>query len=252
MNALEKKQYEHGVGVEFLNDPFVEVVTTSTTFLAERLQKFGKRVFVVPNRLNEEDIRIANAIRQPSAVNRQLSAVSLGYFSGSTGHDRDFATVANVLVNVLEVHPNLRLFIGGPLALPETLEKYAGKITRVPYAPRAAHFKNLASVDINITPLEIGDLFCEAKSELKFFEAGIVGVPTVAAATQTFREAIMDGIDGYVARDEHEWREKLERLILDADLRKSMGEKARETALRNYTAKNAENSEYYNFLRSRV
>lgn len=258
MNALEKKQYERGIGIEFLEDPFVEVATTSTAFLAEKLQKFGKRVFVIPNCLSEEDVKNAEAILEVRIRNkglgnaREKADIIIGYFSGSTGHDWDFATAANVLAELLETHPSLRLFIGGPLALPEILEKYLGRITRVPYAPRAAHFENLACVDINIAPLETGDPFCEAKSELKFFEAGIVGVPTVAAATQTFREAIVDGIDGFVAKDKNEWREKLERLILDADFRKVMGKKARETALQNYTTKNAENNEYYNFLKSRV
>lgn len=252
MNALERKQYERGIGIEFLEDPFVAAVSTSTTFLAEKLRTFRKPVFVVPNRLSEEDIRIANAIRQRSTVSGQRLTVSLGYFSGSTGHDRDFSMVANVLAGLFEAHSNLRLFIGGPLSLPAKLEKYSDRITRVSYVPRAEHFKNVARVDINIAPLEIGDPFCEAKNELKFFEAGIVGVPTVAAATGTFQEAITDGIDGFVARSEYEWRERLERLILDAEFRKQMSEKARETALRQYTTKNANDDGYIVFLKSKI
>ena len=71
-----------------------------------------------------------------------------------------------------------------------------------PFASWEKHLENIAGVDINIAPLEIGNPFCESKSELKFIEAGIVGVPTVAAATQTFREAIEDGVDGFVAGDD--------------------------------------------------
>ncbi len=258
MNALEKKQYEHGVGSEFLEDPFVAAITTSTNFLAERLKKFGKPVFVVPNRLSEEDIKIAEAILEVRIRNKELGNVPkkadvvIGYFSGSTGHDRDFATVASVLTRLLDARPNLRLFLAGPLSLPLELEAFSDRISRVTYAPRAEHLKNLASVDVNIAPLEIGDPFCEAKSELKFFEAGIVGVPTVAAATGTFCEAITDGIDGYVAKDENEWREKLERLISDAMFRKSMGGKARETTLKKYTTKNAKDDEYAHFLKTKI
>jgi glycosyltransferase involved in cell wall biosynthesis len=87
---------------------------------------------------------------------------------------------------------------------------------------------------------------------LKFIEAGIVGVPTVAAATQTFQEAIEDGADGFVASNTEEWIEKLEKLILDENLRRNMGKEAREKTLREYTTKNSHNSEYYNYLRSKL
>lgn len=257
MNALEKKQYERGIGIEFLEDPSVAAISTSTTFLAEKLRTSGKPVFVVPNRLNEEDVRAAERIFQLPI--RQLAdnyplptTLTIGYFSGSTGHDRDFATVAPVLVELLKAHSNVRLFIAGPLSLPEALTNFEERITRVSYAPREEHFRNLASVDINVAPLEIGDPFCEAKSELKFFEAGAVGVPTVASATGTFREAVTDGIDGFVAKDENEWREKLERLILDRELRRGMGANAHETALRRYTTQNANDDDYIAFLKTRI
>ena len=48
-NALMKKFYEKGVGTEFVNDPYVNVCTTTTSFLAEKLREHGKKVFVVNN-----------------------------------------------------------------------------------------------------------------------------------------------------------------------------------------------------------
>jgi len=100
--------------------------------------------------------------------------------------------------------------------------------------------------------VEIGDPYCEAKSELKFFEAGVVKVPTVAAATQTFKEAIEDGVDGFVASTDQEWFDKIEKLILDENLRRAVGEKAREKTLQKYTVKNSHQEEYYNYLRSKL
>ncbi len=116
--------------------------------------------------------------------------------------------------------------------------------------PRRELFANIASLDINLAPLEIGNPFCESKSELKFFEAGIVSVPTVATATRTFREAIADGTDGFVASSTDEWVEKVGALIADSELRVRLGRAARETALEEYTNANAKNEAYYEFLRS--
>jgi glycosyltransferase involved in cell wall biosynthesis len=66
---------------------------------------------------------------------------------------------------------------------------------------------------------------------------------------QTYREAIDDGADGFLAGNEDEWFEKLERLILDKDLRKNIGKEARRKSLQEYTTKNSHNSEYYDYLR---
>jgi len=101
-------------------------------------------------------------------------------------------------------------------------------------------------------PLEIGNPFCEARSELKFFEAAIMKVPTIAAATQTYRGAIEDGVTGFLAENELEWTEKLGRLIEDENLRCAMGERAREKTLKDYTNKNSHNEEYYNYLRTNL
>ena len=263
MNTLERRQYRNGIGVEFLESSVLSAVTTSTTFLAEKLCAFGKPVFIVPNCLSGEDVRIAEAILESRAKSQELRmrnkevgntphTVTLGYFSGSTGHDRDFATVAPVLKRLLDEFQQLRIFIGGPLVLSKLLESYSARIDRVSFVPRAENFRNIAKVDINIAPLEIGDPFCEAKSELKFFEAGILSVPTIAAATQTFREAIRDGENGYIAMNEEDWYKKASRLISESDFRRTLGEKARETTLRNYTTSNANNHEYVTFLRTMI
>jgi len=100
--------------------------------------------------------------------------------------------------------------------------------------------------------LESDNPFCEAKSELKFFEAGILKIPTVAAATQTFKEAIDDGIDGFVAGTSEEWIKKLEKLISYEKIRREMGEKAEKKTLEKYTNKNSKNYEYYDYLKSKI
>ncbi|MCX6763727.1 MAG: glycosyltransferase, partial [Candidatus Moranbacteria bacterium] len=120
------------------------------------------------------------------------------------------------------------------------------------YAPRQKHFQNISRCEIILAPLEVGNPFCEAKSELKFFEAGILEVPTVAVKNQTFSEAIIDGVDGFLAGNSQEWFEKMEKLILNDNLRQEMGKKAREKVLEKYTTKNAKNERYYSYLRSKL
>ncbi len=253
MNVLERKLYEYGVGGEVLMDPYVEVATTTTNFLAEKIQAKGKQVFVVPNKLSKQDVAWAEQAlhNQQSAISNQ-QIVRIGYLSGTPSHDRDFATITGALVKLFETYPEMRLVLTGPLDTESELNQYNDRIERIPFVPRKELFGNIASLDINVAPLEIGNPFCEAKSELKFFEAGIVKVPTIAAATGTFRDAITDGVDGFVADTTETWVDKIGLLIKNKDLRAEMGNKARQTALDRYTTVNAKNGKYYQYLRSRI
>ena len=260
MNVLEKKLYEHGVGGEILDDPAVEAATTTTAYLAEKLRAKGKRVFIVKNKLSEEDVKWADEIISlghsdqggeiPSSLDDAW--VRIGYASGTATHNKDFSTITEALLRLLADHPSTVLVIAGPLLLDERFAPFAERIERLPFADRREHFKNLASLDINLAPLESGEPFCEGKSELKFFEAGIVAVPTVAAATGSFVEAIDDGVDGFVARDIEEWYAKLCRLVEDSALRVSMGQTARDKTLQEYVTARGTNDEYYQYLRQHI
>lgn len=251
MNSWEKKLYEHGLGGEILMDPAVAVATTTTRFLADKLREKGKKVFIVPNKLSKQDVVWAEQALQ-NKPRREDGVVRVGYLSGTPSHNKDFATITEVLVQLLQQYTELRLVLVGPLDTASALNHYADRIERLPFVPREELFQNIATLDINLAPLEIGNPFCESKSELKFFEAGIVGVPTVAAATDTFRRAMTDGVDGSVAATPLEWQTKLTRLIEDKNWRMSMGQKARVTALERYTTKKALDEEYITYLRSRV
>lgn len=252
MGALERKLYAQGLGGEILDDPYVKTATTTTSFLADRLRAHGKRVFVVPNKLSDADVETAEKALKSHHDDKGDTSVTLAYFSGSASHDRDFATISEPLLGILGGYPKVDLVIYGPLHLDKRFDAFGGRIRRVPYAPRERHWEHIADSDINLAPLVIGDPFCESKSELKFFEAGILGVPTVASATGVFREAIEDGIDGFVCATSEEWTEKLIQLIVDPDLRKRIGARARGKTLAKYVTKSVGNRDYLQYLHEKV
>lgn len=251
MNAWERKLYEHGVGGEILQDTYVHVATTTTGFLADKLRAEGKEVYIVPNKLSVKDVKDADIALKN--ITKDETVVHLGYFSGTISHNKDFATITDALVAIMDKYAHTRLLLAGPLDVENILvQKYADRIVQLPYTPRSKHFSNIARCDINLAPLERDNPFCEAKSELKFFEAGIVKVPTVAVANRTFCEAIQDGVDGFVARDIAEWVDKLSCLIEDRQLRIQMGEKAYQKTMDCYTTKNAKNVSYYTYLKKQI
>ncbi len=254
MNALERKLYDNGVGGEIVRDPSVEVVTVTTSFLADVMRAEGKHAIIVPNRASDADIaNAAKGMQVRARVAADKHMVTVGYFSGAISHNKDFATITEPLLHILAAHPHVRLLLVGPLDVEHVLvRQFHDRITQLPYALRPQHFANVASCDINLAPLEYDNPFCEAKSELKFFEAGLVRVPTVAVDNRTYREAITDGVDGFLARDAKEWEAKLTRLVTDATLRRMMGDHAYATAMARYTTASATNEEYYTYLRSKI
>lgn len=254
INALEKKLYENGVGGEILADPYVKVCTTTTSFLANKLKEKNKQVFIVPNKLNSKDVETANKVlEQRKEKKTDKNEIKIGYFSGTISHNKDFATITEVLTQIMERFSQTQLYLAGHLDVNhELVKKYKNRIVQLPFVPWEKYFNNVARVDINVAPLEFDNPFCEAKSELKFFEAGILEIPTVAVANQTFREAIEDGVDGFVAKDEKEWVEKLSKLIEDEELRMKMGKEAREKSLKKYTTRDADNEDYYSYLKEKL
>jgi len=251
MNALEKRQYEKGVGEEIVKDGYVKVATTTTSFLANKLRESGKIVYISKNKISNHELEIAEKIRQ-NFKKKEDGIVRIGYYSGTISHNKDFASITPALMNILEKYEKTELLLAGPLDSENELNKFKDRVKKLPFVPRDQYYENLYLSDINLAPLIKGDPFCESKSEIKFTEPGVLGVPTVAIRNQTFSEAIEDGVDGFLADNISEWTEKISRLIENENLRREMGEKAREKVLREYSNKNSHNEKYYNYLKSKL
>jgi glycosyltransferase involved in cell wall biosynthesis len=205
-----------------------DLVTVSTAPLAKIAERLGRPAAVIPNSINGEQMQVAAALA--AAPRRPHEGVVIGYFSGSTTHQRDFVECEPALLDFMERHPEIRFRLVGYLVLGPAWTRYRDRVERIGFLGPADLLRRIAETDINLAPLELGNPFCEGKSELKFFEAGLVGVPTVASATETFRAAIEDGISGFLARDTAEWRRAIELLIASESRRKAMGEAARAAA----------------------
>jgi hypothetical protein len=91
--------------------------------------------------------------------------------------------------------------------------------------------REVARFDINLAPLEAGNPFCEAKSELKFFEAAICDIPTIASPTGPYARAIKSGETGFLASNADEWSKALNLLVRNPRSRRRIGRAAHHAAL---------------------
>lgn len=75
-------------------------------------------------------------------------------------------------------------------------------------------------------------IFNEAKSEIKWIEAALVKVPTVASNLGAFKEMIIHNETGVLV-DDSSWFGELNKLIESVELRKHIAEKAYEYVIQN-------------------
>jgi len=187
--------------------------------------------------------------RFANGVSRQLARISewelgrprtpgplrLGYFSGTNTHNEDWAFIEEAVGRLLSARPEIELWLGGLLQTGPVLDRFAGRIVRIPMKPWHALPAVLRDVDINLAPLVPGTVFNDAKSAIKWLEAGLAATPTVATGSEPFREAIDDGRTGLLADRPDEWFTALTRLVDDAELRHRIGRQAREDILISYS-----------------
>jgi glycosyltransferase involved in cell wall biosynthesis len=210
-----------------------DLVTVSTAPLARAVAVLGRPSAVIPNSLNREQLRIAEQI---AAAGRPPDrAVRIGYFSGTRTHQRDFAVCEEALLDIMDRRRELRFRLVGHLDLGPRWRRHRDRVERIGFLPPPELLRAIAETDINLAPLEPGNPFCEAKSELKFFEAAIVGVPTIASATEPFAAAIEDGISGLLAADAQGWRRALDLLVTAPDRRQAIGAAAKQRALARFS-----------------
>jgi glycosyltransferase involved in cell wall biosynthesis len=199
-----------------------DFTTSSTQYLKNKLaQKFGKESFVIPNGLNKRQIEIANWIKEEKPLDlKKKKQIIIGYLSGTLTHRKDFSQIVPSLCRILNEYPNVYLKIVGHLDFNEfpLLTKYKFRIIRKGFVNWEQLILETKNVDINLAPLEIGNPFCEAKSELKYFEAALVEVPSVVSGTNTFCNCIEDKRNGLISVTTEDWYQNLKLLIEDQEL----------------------------------
>ncbi len=216
-----------------------DLVTCPTEELAHQARLSGRPAAVLPNGFDDAS---HDAARRAHKDWRSYAddIVRIGYAGGSRTHQRDFATAAPAIARILRAHPQTRLTLfrdpssGEGLVLIDEFAEFADLADRIEWRDmvKLADLPGeMARFAINIAPLQPDNPFCEAKSELKFFEAALAGVPTIASPTGPFRRAIEHGVSGLLAATEDEWFDALRRLVDNPGERATLAQAAYHVSL---------------------
>ena len=230
-------------------DKFIQqadLVTCSTEYLAEEYRKLNPNVVVLPNCVDPED--------WPEPERNESGKVRIGLI-GSVGMNGDTEEIRDILKNIGS-RDDVQLVL---FSLPEKSAKTMGKVQELyqddyaywdsmnvewhPFVDMADYFDMINELKIDIALIPRKDLyFNRCKSNLKFLECSMLEIPVIAQGFQDQKSPYQvdpeDAQHMIICTEPSEWLPAIERLIADKDLRRSMGQKAKEYVVRKYSIQN--------------
>lgn len=207
-----------------------DYIIVTTLPLANQAIRFNKQVKIIKN-YPLEITRNASILTKNKKCNADKFII--GYYSGTLTHQADFRQCASVLANLMKKYNEVELRIVGKMEMNEfaEFEAFGARVKKIPLMTYMAMLSDLQGCDLNIAPLERDNVFCECKSELKYFDAALMCIPTIASPTIPFKSAIRNGVNGYLADTEQDWTDCLEGILKNREVVNNVGLNARRYAL---------------------
>ena len=198
MSKEEKNLYDDGVERMQKTLRMCDYAITTTERLAEELKNYVSEVYINRNVASETMVELSESARK----NKQShDDVIIGYLSGSITHNPDIEYVKPALIKIMTKYKNTKLKLVGEIELPDDLKEFQDRIIIEPFVDWQKLPEIIASIDINLAPLE-DSIFNEAKSENKWLEAALVKTVTLASDLGAFHQMINDGVDGILFKNE--------------------------------------------------
>ena len=231
LNSVEKGNYDAGVRNYGYMLENCDGAITSTNQLQEELYKYQSKVLLNRNLASDDLIAISSQYIKDYSQTSDI--VKIGYFSGSISHNENFELIKPAIKQLLKRYSNVQLHIVGILDIPKDMKPFENQIVTHDYVDWDKLPALISEVDINLAPL-VDSIFNRAKSEIKWIEAALVKVPTVASKIGAFSDMVIDGETGLLATDD-KWFDKLEALVLAPESRQKLAESAYRAVLENCT-----------------
>lgn len=210
-------------------------IITTNEFLAARISDYAQLpVEVVPNFINKEQLELSDEI----FINKEISQfarddkICLGYFSGSPSHNLDYAIITSALEEILINDSRIEIMIVGYIEAGPSLNRFGSRIKYQPFHDYVNLQRLISSVEFNLMPLQYND-FTNCKSELKYFEAAVVGTLSIASPSYTYSNAIRNGENGYISQA-HQWVSVINQAVENIDTYRNKALLAREDARSKY------------------
>jgi glycosyltransferase involved in cell wall biosynthesis len=192
-----------------------DAMIVSTPFLASVYRHFHKRIFLCENGIDLARYDLTRPGRTSTNVG----------WAGATGHTQGVVPWLTAIGELMDERPFLNFVsIGMPYAQAYHEHFDKRRAIATPFAAIEQYPAAMTMLDVAIAPGgETG--FHRAKSDLRWLEAGALGIPLVGHP-DIYRH-IVHGVTGFHARNAREAKPLIAELVDDKGLRMTLGENAR-------------------------
>jgi len=192
--------------------------------LANYARQFNANVVVIPTVVDTENYK-----RKSPYTEKSKGKICIGW-SGSHTTIEHFKILIPTLEKLKEKYDEKVYFkvIGDPNFKNEKLG-----IQGISWSEET-EVAELEEIDIGIMPLP-NDKWSEGKCGLKGLVYMSMAIPNMMSNVGVNKTIIAQGQNGFLCDSEEDWLKNFDALIQDFDLRKSIGEKGRETILKHYS-----------------
>jgi glycosyltransferase involved in cell wall biosynthesis len=195
-------------------------VTVGNEFLARFAKDHAREVTVVPSTIDTDAYQI-----QPRARHR----VPVIGWTGSATTARYLTTLAPALRRLQEKREFELRVIGAKV----DIEGLA--VRCLPWRAETEP-DDLRALDVGLMPLP-DDEWSRGKCGMKALQYMALGIPPVVSPVGANAAIVRDGVNGFYARTEDEWIDRLALLLEDEPLRRSLGQEGRRTVEESYSAR---------------
>lgn len=158
------------------------------------------------------------------------------YGSGTKAHKRYLGNVVMpAFQKILSANTRVKLKLIGNFGEIGELEGFEGQVEMLqPDMQFSTYLSELRNSDIAIAPLDITPV-TDCKSELKWFEAAMLGVCSVVSPTQNYLDVLEESVHALFAESTEDWVHALQALIDDSALRLTLVENSLDLISKGYS-----------------
>lgn len=211
----------------------VDLITVTGEGLRNTYSKFNK-VKILPNSVDLERIKTSRRSRDGFFFGSDKIRI---FWQGSATHVADLAMLKSAIITITHKYPQVQWFIWGSLY--NDFAKMVGipsdRVETKETVSMERYYEHLKKIrmDIGICPL-INDKFNECKSNVKWLEYSLSGIPSVVSDISTYTNSVIPEGTALVAKTTNDWVKHLSRLIEDSLLRERIAEDAKAQVLQEF------------------
>jgi len=195
-------------------------VIAGNRYLADFALQYNRSVSVIPTPIDTNKYYSEKIKSSDSLIIGWIGSVTTLSFLNK---------MESVFTKILDKFPNIKFqIVGGEFSI-----KGVPGVMSKPWSLND-ELEDLKSFDIGIMPMPDNE-WTKGKCGFKAILYMSMGIPCVCSPVGMNMEIISNGVNGFLAKTEQEWVDKLSLLIEDLNLRKTIGREARKTVEQRYS-----------------